>query len=109
YHNTKGGNNIVLPFGKLADESSTDGGSTDIPLTREINPPRLAWMAVETLMSLDSILRTYVEKNDNTKLTLTDITDLLYDVDIIKQGPVSKLKSSLSSLVKTLDVDVNYD
>lgn len=80
----------------------------DEPLTRELRPPRLAFTAVEALTTLESILSDYLAGPEARGLTVTDITDLLYDIDL-KGKTRCKLKPELNNTVKSIPVNAAYN
>lgn len=80
----------------------------DLPVTKELRPARLAFNAVSTLMVLENTLNDYLSNPTERGLTLTELTGLLYDVEETKKGKVCKLKPTITSSTRSLDVDANY-
>lgn len=81
---------------------------TDAILTKEIRPARLAYHAVDALQALEQLLQEHLVPQPNTRLRSTDITDILYEVDTSKKKPVYKLKSHITSAVRSIQVDASY-
>lgn len=76
-------------------------------MTMEMNPPRRAYALVDNLQSLNDRLDQYLKNDDG--VTVTDITDILYEVDRSKKVPVCQLRKEFISALKSVKVDVNYD
>lgn len=91
------------------DEKSKDKNRTtrDLLLTRELNPPRKAYTAVQVMGALESILESFLQKKPG--YCYTDITDLIYDVPKDSKKTTPKIKSSLNVSVKAFDVEVEFD
>lgn len=77
-------------------------------LTKEIRPARLAYHAIDALQSLEQLLQEYLNPIEGTRLRTTDLTALLYESDTSKKKPVFKLKSHITSAMRSLKVDANY-
>lgn len=80
----------------------------DVLLTKEIRPARLAYHAVDALQSLEGLLKDYLSPVEGSLLRTTDITDLLYESDTSKKKPVYKLKSHITSALRSLEVKARY-
>lgn len=67
------------------------------PLTRECKPPLLAWRAMESLSLLKAMLNNF-RMGLGTDYAVTEITDVLYDTEVVTKKGVStdqkKLKAS---------------
>lgn len=77
-------------------------------LTREIRPARLAYSAIDTLNALNSVLAAHVEKPNQGAMRSTEITDILYETDGSKKKSAVKLKSHITSTLRSLDVKAGY-
>jgi ribonuclease HI len=75
-------------------------------LLKEMSPPGLAYVAVDTLGSLQRRLDSYLDKDPGT--VVTEITDLLYDEESKKSIVVKKLKKDIVQTTKHLTFDVRY-
>lgn len=73
------------------------------PLTRELNPPKLAMRAVDCVSDLSNKLRMY--KDNSPLLTATNITDILYEVE----EKVKKKKGSEDEVTRTLRLKNQYN
>lgn len=79
------GNNLfTLASGVSKDDSDEDGLKNLI--THKANPPRLAFIAMETLESLTDKLEDYLLGEKAVKVTTTDVTDKFYEFDTDKKG-----------------------
>lgn len=82
-------------------------------VTFECMPPALAYHGVNTIGSLEDILQRYIAKpEDNKHLSVTDITDQLYDISLggkNKDKTVYKLKKSITVSTRYIDHLVSYD
>lgn len=81
------------------------------PLTREFNPPKLAIRAVEAISDIADKLDEF--KNNNEKITSTDITEVIYDIEskTTKKGITTityKLKPFLNVGFASLPISANY-
>lgn len=87
------------------------------PLTRELNPARLAHRVAESVGDMDSVLQLYLAKDP--KVTVTDLTSILYEqtvkVKAVKKGeppatpePQYKLLSKYNVGFASLQVDAQY-
>jgi ribonuclease HI len=86
----------------------------DVQLTKEMRPARLAYRAIETLVSLEAMLEDYVFGKDGDpqrlNFVVTDITDLLFEKEETSKGKVKcKLKKELGTGVRSIDADIEYD
>ena len=81
-----------------------------LQLTKELRPGRLSFNAFTTLTVLETILNNYLTDPVKHRLTITDLTDLLYEVTEVKKGKsVCKLKPTFSSSTRAYPVQVGYD
>lgn len=78
-------------------------------LTVEMNPPQLAYRAVESLNSLEWVLDSFIDNPANYGIVVTDITDIFYGIESKGKKEVCKLKSSIGSAAKKVDVKTKYD
>ena len=105
--------NEILASGPLKLQRATANldlyTADEVPLTRELRPARLAYNAFDGLTMLEGNLVDFISDPSGKGITVTDITDLLYDVDASKKKPVSKLKPSITSNTRAITVDANYD
>ena len=81
------------------------------PLTRELDPPRLAMRAVESVSELSDRLQQYLDKHPG--IVTTDLTGVFYEITTKtpKKGEPStamKLKSEYNVGFAALQVDANY-
>ena len=74
-------------------------------LTRELNPPRLAFNLVEVVNVLETILNEFIRGEEANSYTYTDITDEFYEGEKVKER---KLKSHVSDSSKSLVVPARY-
>lgn len=87
-------------------------GSADpmgVQLTRELRPPRLAFSAMDSLYALENILNHHVNGNKGTHQVSTEITALLYETAHVGKKDVFRLKSSITTADKTLQVTASYE
>lgn len=124
--NTSGNNTLVI--GKLENTlrastareiSDTDGRylhtqkdisdlytPSDIQITKELNPPRIAFNLVNIMNILEGTLNDYIFNNTKSSIVATDITDTLY-VENAKGKPI--LDTAITNNVKKIPVSVHYD
>ena len=84
------------------------------PLTRELNPPKIAMRAVDCLNDIATKLVLF--KNNSTEVTATDITSIIYTVEEKKQKKkgeetilkLVKLKPEFNVGYAAIDINVNY-
>lgn len=81
----------------------------ELPVTKELRPARLAFNAVSTLMVLENTLNDFLSDPKDRGLMVTDLTEMLYDVEQTKKGPVCKLKPSITSSTRSIKVDAQYN
>lgn len=85
----------------------------ELMLTKELRPPRVAFRVTEAMAKLECVLIDYLTKQKDAELkpivSVTDITDLLYEVSMVKSQPATKLLSTVSSATKKLVVEVGYN
>lgn len=81
----------------------------ELPLTKELRPPRLAFRVVAALEVMESILGQYVANPEEGGFVVTDLTDVIYEVDTSKKKPVGKLHSSITPATKSFKVKAGYD
>lgn len=91
---------IYRPKSQVLDMYFADGE----PLTKELNPPRLAMRAVEAVNTLKGLLQSWKDKTPDT-VTATDVTDIFYVQDA-KGNTV--LKSEFIVGFSSLPVFVHY-
>lgn len=77
-------------------------------LVHEERPARMAFHAVESLESLEGILKDYLNPPAQTRMRVTDITDLLYERDSTKKKDQVKLRSKVNSAMRSLKVEAIY-
>jgi len=88
--------------------SNVVSAGEEVLLTREIRPARLAYSAIDTLNALERVLAAHVEKPNQGAMRSTEITDILYETDGSKKKSAVKLKSHISSTLRSLDVKAGY-
>lgn len=84
----------------------------EVQITKQMRPARLAYHAIETLINLESILEELLVEGDGGPRIVckTDITDYIYDFEDGKKGKVKqKLKKSIGTATRSLDVSVKYN
>lgn len=117
---------VLSEYGRLALERSPQARVEKLidmqtitrrPITRELNPARLAHRAAESLGDLDAILKLYLEKDP--AVCVTDLTSILYEQSV-KTKPVKKgeppaepkqiftLRSKYNVGFASLPVDAQY-
>jgi ribonuclease HI len=99
------GNLFLLQPGVKLDIYSPD---EEHRLTRELRPPRLAFNMLDVMGIMETLLNQTLEDPDKYQLAVTDITDLLYEVEEKKDKRVCKIKPTITSAVKSLSVGVNH-
>jgi ribonuclease HI len=84
------------------------------PLTRHLNPPKLAMRAVDSLNALALTLDDYIALKPN--IVCTDITDILYETAVVKgkgkegkETTTMKLKAEYNVGFAALTTDINYE
>lgn len=80
-----------------------------VMLTKEMVPPQLAYRATESLNHLEWILDAYLENPEKYGLVITDITDIFYGIESKGKKEICKLKSTIGSAIKKVDVKCKYD
>ena len=83
--------------------------SNDVLITRELRPPLTAFRLADNLSTLEEVLRNYLEMENSILLTKTEVTSLFYEEDKAAKKPVTKLLPTITSAIKKMDVQVNYD
>lgn len=78
-------------------------------LTKEMNPPQLGYRAVETLNNLEFILDSFLDNPEKDRIIVTDITDIFYGTEPKGKTEVCKLKASIGSSTKKINVKCKYD
>lgn len=97
---------------EITEELDTPGGT--VTLSRVLNPPRLAFRAMDSLDQMHDLLVNYLslDKADGSSPKLvkyTDISPLLYGmVEIGKSKAQQKLLPSITSLSLSIDANVAY-
>lgn len=80
------------------------------PVTWVARPPRLAYRAVEYLNVLEATLEGFIVPETSLReLTKTDITHYFYEQETVKNKLVTKLKSNITSALKSIAVDGQYN
>lgn len=87
--------------------SKSTNTARHLPLTEELNPPRMAFRALEVLGTLESILEATLERKEG--MVYTDITDLLYVSTPGKSASKTKLLPEVSSSMKSFEAMVGFD
>lgn len=77
-------------------------------LTKDLRPPRLAFNVVDIMTTLERTLNAVLSGKLEDRV-ITDITEHLYDTEIVKKKETLKLKSSINSSTKSLSLPINYD
>jgi ribonuclease HI len=95
-------NKMDLHF--IEKKTTPDGKVIDEPVTKELNPPRLAMRAIESVNFLKSLLLTWLGEGQTT-VTQTDVTDTFYATDA--KGKCT-LRSEFIVGFSTLSAQVNY-
>jgi ribonuclease HI len=105
------GRNRDVGLPPRGDEEEGDEGDAKYftPLTKVLMPPRLAQNAVEILVTLEAKLTGYRVDPAEFGICVTDITNILYELETTKKAEVCKLKPHINSSMKSIEVDVNYD
>lgn len=107
--------NDILEYGDSVLE--TNGNKWDFihvtnkePVTRILNPPKIAMRAVENISYLAATLEDY--ENNSENLCVTDVTHFFYDTVSVKKGKeetiTHKLKDEYIVGFAKKDFDVNY-
>lgn len=78
-------------------------------ITKEQRPPRLAFNAIESLTHLEGLLSDFLKAPETHKLVVTDLTDSLFDVTEVGKKKACKLKPTITSNTKSLEVMAGYD
>lgn len=104
--------NEILEFGDtLLDRDYANQvltTATDLKLSQEIKPARLAYQAVDALRTLEMLLQEYLNPSAESRVRTTDLTTLLYESDTTKKKVVYRLKSHVTSALRSLEVEANY-
>lgn len=109
---------------KYAQQLSEDGGkylqcdvhhhsllhADGTQLTKVMRPARLAFRAVETLTSIESLLEYHLDPESSPiRIINTDITDLIFDKQINAKGKeVVKLQNTIQPTSKSIEIDIRY-
>ncbi len=99
------GNLFMVQPGTKLDLYSPD---EEHRLTRELRPPRLAFNMLDVMGTMETILNQTREDPAKHNLFVTDITELLYEVEEKKGKQTTKLKPSITTAVKSLSVKVDH-
>lgn len=98
---------LIRPSPKRLDLNALD----QEPITRELNPPRIAMRAMESLSQLKSILDSFREGH-NTELQITDVTGEFYEKEeTVKKKLIIqtlKLKPKFVVGLATVTLDITY-
>lgn len=95
---------LYRPNKKLLSLNISEEKFDEEPITTELNPPRIAVRAVESLNMLKGLLLDW-RNNPNTELVATDITSLLYEKD---EKGVNRLKACYTTGFTALPVKAHY-
>ena len=79
----------------------------DEPVTSVARPPMLAFRSTEYLTTLETLLQRFI-KRDPT-LVITDITDVIYVTETVKNKEVTKLTNQVTAPSKAMKIPVNYN
>jgi ribonuclease HI len=88
----------------IEKKTMPDGKVVDEPVTKELNPPRLAMRAIESVNLLKGLVLSWLDE-EQAGVTQTDMTDTFYAID--SKG-VYTLKSEFIVGFSTLSTLVNY-
>lgn len=88
----------------LRDLYTTDGQL----VTTECRPPRMAHTAIENLNIMQETLESFIADSD-TGLVKTDITPYFYEQQTVKSKVITKLKPTLNSTTKAIEVEGNFN
>lgn len=80
--------------------------ATDLQITKELRPPRLAFNLVDVMGILESLLERSVSDQKDEAIQKTDITSTIYELEESKKGTVCKINPKFTSAVKSLTVSV---
>lgn len=81
-------------------------------LTQEQKPARLAYRAVDYLITLEQMLNRYINMSTNTGdggLSVTDITSMLFNSEENKDKLKCSLRKEIATDVRKMRFNVNYD
>lgn len=78
-------------------------------ITLEMNPQLLAYKATDFINSIEWVLDGFIDNPNKYGLVVTEITDIFYGIETKGKKDVLKLKSSISSNSKKINVKCNYD
>lgn len=82
---------------------------SSIMLTKEMQPPLLAFNLVDTMNFMQKILNSVIGLHDYPFLQITDITSLIYEEELKGKKILTKISPNLTSVVKSLSTQVGYD
>lgn len=78
-------------------------------LTKEMNPPQLAFRALDKLNQLELILDLFLNGDDvKNKINVTEITDIFYGKELKGKKEVLQLKPTINSTTKKVNVKCKY-
>lgn len=90
----------------------TKDGLSDLQgtlVSRDISPPILGFTCLDIFDSLAITLQAYLDKSDT--ITVTDLTDALYDVGTVGKGKNERekrtLKKDITTSMKTIDIPIS--
>lgn len=89
-------------------DRAKDGDEEGMELGHEIRPMRLAFQAIGRMESLEVILNGVLHPKPNSKLVLTDLTDVLYEQQAVGKKTVTKLASRISVSTPSVTVPIAY-
>lgn len=78
-------------------------------LTKEMNPPQLGYRAINSLNELEAILNSFLTDPEKDRIKVTDITDIFYGTEPKGKSVVTKLKASIGSSTKKINVKCLFD
>lgn len=79
----------------------------NVQITKEMRPAQQSFVAESELIQLETILTNVVNGQSPEFYPLTDITDLIYEMDSSKKKPVRKVRLSMEDHI--VDVVVSYN
>lgn len=101
------GSDALLQPNPLRATLTNIGTGKESQILTEVRPPLLAWQAVDDMGKLADTFELY--KSNDTKLTITDITDGLFETVEEKKKPVTRLRDEFNGGFDKLEVIVKYD
>jgi ribonuclease HI len=77
------------------------------PLTKELRPPRMAYIGIEAMMRLETILMKFLDEGDSGSLELTDLSSIIYEEKKSAKKTELKVRPEFDQSTKHVDVDLN--